>query len=300
MIIDAHSHVHDPLGMHIALLDEAGVDRAVLFGTRPHPERATTLAELREEMALLNTALAGAPAASPADPARMPAIPASAAASPASAGPAPTLAAPAPAPVDNQLVVYQRARRELHDALAAHPDRFIGFGSVPLDQSADEIAAEVEREVVGRGLRGIGELTPPPGQASRIEPVLRAATEHGGLPVVVHGFAPTTANDLATLAALARRYPRVPLVISQLGGSNWLTAIELVRDAPNTYLELSTANVIFAVRLAIAEIPDRTLFGSDAPYGDPVLARATVERVTKPGLLRDQVLGGTFAELLGL
>ena len=66
------------------------------------------------------------------------------------------------------------------------------------------------------------------------------------------------------------------------------------------YLELSTANVIFAVRLAIKEVPDRTLFGSDAPYGDPVLARATVERVTRPGELRDRVLGGTLAELLDL
>jgi predicted TIM-barrel fold metal-dependent hydrolase len=66
------------------------------------------------------------------------------------------------------------------------------------------------------------------------------------------------------------------------------------------YLELSTANVIFAVRLAVTEVPDRTMFGSDAPYGDPVVARVTVERVTKPGELRDRVLGGTFAELLKL
>ncbi len=120
------------------------------------------------------------------------------------------------------------------------------------------------------------------------------------MPVVVHGFAPTTAGDLATLAALARRHPTVPVVVSQLGGLNWLTAIELARDVPNMYLELSTAHVIFAVRLALRELPDRTLFGSDAPYGDPVLARATVERVTGPGPLRDRVLGGTLAELLGL
>ena len=116
----------------------------------------------------------------------------------------------------------------------------------------------------------------------------------------MHGFAPTTTGDLATLAALARRYPAVPLVISQLGGLNWLTAVELVREHSNMYLELSTAYIIFAVRLAINEIPDRTLFGSDAPYGDPLLARATVERVTRPGALRDRVLGGTLGALLDL
>ncbi|MWA00742.1 amidohydrolase family protein [Actinomadura sp. LD22] len=149
-------------------------------------------------------------------------------------------------------------------------------------------------------MNGIGELTPAPGRAGLVEPVLRAARDHGGLPVVVHGSAPTTAEDLETLGGLARRYPRVPLVVSQLGGAHWMRAVELVRDTPNMYLELSTAPIVFAVRVAIAEIPGRTLFGSDAPYGDPVLARMTVERVTSPGETRDRVLGGTLAELLGL
>jgi uncharacterized protein len=79
---------------------------------------------------------------------------------------------------------------------------------------------------------------------------------------------------------------------------DWADAIELVRDTPGMYLELSTANPVFAVRAAIAEIPERTLFGSDAPYGDPLLARLTVERGTRPGQVRDLVLGGTIAGLL--
>ncbi|MEU7695757.1 amidohydrolase family protein [Microbispora hainanensis] len=261
MIIDAHSHVHDPVADHIALLDDAGVDRAVLFPTRTHPERATDLESLRGEMAALDEAIGGR-----------------------ANGPG----------------RYQAAYRELDAALAAHPDRFIGFLSVPLDLPPEHVAEWIDREVAGRGLRGIGELTPPPGQAGLIEPVLRGAADHGGLPVVVHGFAPTTADDLRTLAELARAYPSVPLVISQLGGLHWMDAIALVRDTPSMFLELSTAYLIFAVRLAIAEIPDRTLFGSDAPYGDPALARATVERVTAPGELRDRVLGGTAARLLGL
>ncbi|WP_433633319.1 amidohydrolase family protein [Nocardia sp. CA-120079] len=255
LIIDAHSHVHDPLADHIALLDEAGVDKTIVFMTRPHPERAGNLTELREEMDLLTQALAGG-----GDLGR------------------------------------ETARRELDAAIAAYPDRIIGFASVPLDPpDADAI---VDRDVVGRGLRGIGELTPPPDRAALIEPVLRAATDHDGLPVVVHGAAPTTAADLRTLTALARRYPRVPLVVSQLGGAHWMDAIELVRDTPNMYLELSTASIVFAVRLAIAEIPERTLFGSDAPYGDPVIARITVERATRSPHVRELVLGATAQQLL--
>ncbi|MEV5747394.1 amidohydrolase family protein [Actinoallomurus sp. NPDC052308] len=259
MIIDAHSHVHDPVADHLRLLDDAGVDRAVLFPTRPHPERATDLEGLRREMSVLDRALDGR------------------------------------ATGDDG---YAAAWRELDDALAAHPDRFIGFGSVRLNLSDDEIAAAVERDIVGRGLHGIGELTPPPGGAARIEPVLTAAHDHGDLPVVVHGFAPTTAEDLRTLAAMAARHPSVPLVVSQLGGLNWMTAVELARETPNIYLELSTAHLIFAVRLAVQELPERTLFGSDAPYGDPVVARTTVERVTGPGEVRELVLGGTLLRLL--
>jgi uncharacterized protein len=261
MIIDAHSHVHNPVTDHLTLLDSAGVDRAVLFMTRAHPERATDLATLRTEMAVLYGSLDGKV---------------------------------------NDADTYRAAWAEMDAALAAWPDRFIGFGSVPLTLPAEEIAAAVDSDIAGRGLPGIGELTPPPGQAARIEPVLQASNDHGGLPVVVHGFAPTTADDLRTLAELAGRYPRVPLIVSQLGGLNWMDAIGLVRDTPSMYLELSTANIVFAVRLAISEIPDRTLFGSDAPYGDPLLARATVERVTAPGETRDKVLGGTLATLLGL
>ncbi|GAA3517570.1 amidohydrolase family protein [Actinocatenispora rupis] len=259
MIIDAHGHVHDPASRHVADLTEAGVDRAVLFGTRPHPERATDLAGLRRELGALDAALSG-----------------------------------------ERTDGYAAAYRELDAALAAYPGMFVGFGSVRLDLPADEVAAAVDHDVVRRGLRGVGELTPPPGRADLVEPVLRAAADHGALPVVVHGSAPTTADDLHTLATPSRRYPGVPLIVSQLGGAHWLTAVELVRDTPGLYLELSTAPLILAVRLAVREVPDRTLFGSDAPYGDPVLARTAVERVTRPGALRDRVLGGTAAELLGL
>lgn len=261
MIIDAHGHAHDPVDGHVADLDAAGVDRSVLFGTRAHPERAVDLASLRRELGVLGDALAGRGSS-----------------------------------VDG----YRTAWRELDEALATHPDRFVGFGSVPLDLPEPDLAAVIDREVLGRGWRGIGELTPPPGEAARIEPVLRSASDHGGLPVVVHGFAPTTADDLRTLSRLAVRYPDVPLVVSQLGGLNWMEAIDLVRDTPSMYLDLSTAGVVLAVRLAIREIPERTLFGSDAPYGDPVVARATVERVTGPGEVRDRVLGETLGRLLGI
>ena len=178
MILDAHRHVHDPLDAHLLALDDAGVDRTVLVPARAHPERSTDLDSLRHEMGALERVLAGGSG-------------------------------------DDGFAL---ALRELHEALTAHPDRFLGFGSVPLGRPDAETATRVEREVTGRGLYGIGELTPPPNRAALVEPVLRAAHDHTGLPVVVHGAAPTTAADVRTLAELAARYPKVPLGISQLAG----------------------------------------------------------------------------------
>ncbi len=40
-------------------MDEAGVDKTVLFCTAPHPEKAGTLSELEVEMAVLNKILGG-------------------------------------------------------------------------------------------------------------------------------------------------------------------------------------------------------------------------------------------------
>ena len=265
MIIDAHSHVHDPVQAHLVLMEEASIDRSILFATRPHPERAHDLAGIRREMQTLTAAMSGDAAAR------------------VGSGDG-----------------VEGAWRELTDALASHPDRFIGFRSLRLDQSPAETSNAVEADVVAAGYRGIGELTPPPNRAGVIESVLQAASDYPVLPVVVHGAVPTTEGDIGTLAGLARRYPRVPLVISQLGGMHWLTAIEAALETPNLYLELSTANIIFAIRVAITELPDRTLFGSDAPYGDPVLSRTAIERVTRAGAVRDQVLGGTIGQLLGL
>ena len=53
MIIDSHEHLMLPIEMQIEKLNQAGVDKAILFSTVPHPERAKNLAELRGEMNIL-------------------------------------------------------------------------------------------------------------------------------------------------------------------------------------------------------------------------------------------------------
>jgi predicted TIM-barrel fold metal-dependent hydrolase len=123
---------------------------------------------------------------------------------------------------------------------------------------------------------------------------------HERLPLWVHTFGPLQAADLRHLAALADRFPRVPLILGHLGGVNWLEAIELARPRPQLYLDLSAVFSPLAPQMATQALPERCLFSSDAPYGDPLLARQLIERVVPSPEVRAKVLGGNVAELLRL
>jgi uncharacterized protein len=83
--------------------------------------------------------------------------------------------------------------------------------------------------------------------------------------VLTHGFAPNTAQDLATYADLAARYPSVPLIVGAFGGLNCLQLIDLAHERRNLYADLSSALQVFAVRAAAHEIPEQCLFGSNTP-----------------------------------
>ncbi|WP_242851360.1 hypothetical protein [Clostridium sp. DMHC 10] len=50
MIIDSHAHVVLPVEKHIELMDEAGIDKTILFSTSMHPELAQNLEEYEKEL----------------------------------------------------------------------------------------------------------------------------------------------------------------------------------------------------------------------------------------------------------
>lgn len=99
---------------------------------------------------------------------------------------------------------------ELRLALDTHPETTVGFVNVSLNQPAQEVHAWIARYLAEPEIVGIGELTPAPGAAAQIEPVLHISADRGGVPVLAHGFAPNTSEDLTTYANLAGRYPSVP------------------------------------------------------------------------------------------
>jgi uncharacterized protein len=257
--VDIHAHVTTDVPAQLARMDAAGVDRSVLLMTRVHLEAAADLPRLKAEFARLAGVIGGA--ASPVEE-------------------------------------YAAAMTEIAAALEAHPDRFAGFVNVPLGLTADETASWLADHLARPGVVGIGELTPAPDRAAAVEPVLQVSADHGGVPVLVHGFAPNTPGDLATYAALARRYPAVPLIVGAFGGLHCLQLIDAAAATPNLHIDLSSALQVPAVRAAVATVPEQCLFGSNTPYGDVAAARATVEAAVADPHRRAQVLGGNAQRLL--
>lgn len=257
-VIDAHAHLILPPAAHIQSMDEAGIGKSVLLMSRPHPERATDLHSFKAEMSVLSRVTAGASA-----------------------------------------LGFAGAMAELHATLREWPSRYIGFGGVPMDEPS-RIGSWVSEEIVGRGLKGIGEISPPVGQAALVEPVFQAAADHGGrYPILLHAAAPQTAEDIATYIRLAARYSRVPIIIGQLGGPNWLSTIEAVKEAtPNVFVDLGTPQTWYGPFLAAREIPDRAIFASAAPYGDPLTSRIQVQRATDSREALARIMSGNLLDIL--
>ena len=111
MIVDSHQHVMLPTSMQIQKMNDAGVDKAILFTTIPHVERAAaaTLEAIGAEMQVLYQLLSGS--YSP----------------------------------EARISKMKDTILELNQAIQVAPDRFYGFGPVPLGLSEQATAEWVPR-----------------------------------------------------------------------------------------------------------------------------------------------------------
>lgn len=263
MIIDSHEHVMIPLETQVSKLRDAHIDKAILFCTLPHPEQATTLAELTQEMKVLSSVLQGNHSAAAA---------------------------------------LERDKNQIHElkqAINTYPDMFWGFGKVPLGHSVAETQSWITDEVVAQGFKGIGEFTPGSlEQVQQLETVFQALESFAGLPIWVHTFNPVTAEGIAELKRCVQRHPHVPVIFGHLGGSNWMEVIEFAEHNPSVYLDLSGTFSTMAVSMAIKQLPERCLFSSDAPYGEPALSRQMIEYISPSSSIAAKVLGENIATLL--
>ena len=263
MIIDSHEHLMLPIEMQIEKLNQAGVDKAILFSTVPHPERAKNLAELRGEMNILYKVLAS----------------------------------------ENNKETNREKKKKNNNELAMqmkkYPERFFGFGAVPLCMSEPETSSWIEENILSNEFKGIGEFTPGSDEQIRqLEVIFQAVNNFSNLPIWVHTFNPVTISGIHILMELCEKYPSVPVIFGHMGGSNWIDVIDFAKSHKYVYLDLSAAFASIATRIAISELPERCLYSSDAPYGEPYLYRQLIEFVSPSQEVANMVLGNNILQLL--
>lgn len=263
MVIDSHEHIFLSPKMQLAQMDLAGVDKAILFCSAPHPEKAHNLEELEIEMNALNGILTGA---------------------------------------NTQDATIKRLEKNISEviyAINAYPDRFWGFGAVPLALSLDETIHWIETQIITRPLCGIGEFTPGnEQQISQLETVFQAVKQTKLYPLWVHTFNPVTLSGIKQLMALCEKYPEVPVIFGHLGGSHWIEVLKFAKAHQNIYLDLSAAFTSIDTKMALTELPEKCLYSSDAPYGEPYLYKELIEFVSPSQTIAKMALGENMLSLL--
>ena len=226
MVIDSHEHIMFPTKMQLDKMDEAGVDKTVLFCTAPHPEKAGTLNEIEAEMAALNKILAGS-------------------------------------------------------------------------NTKEDNISRLKKNIAE--VYGIGEFTPgSEQQIMQLETIFQALKNTRIYPVWVHTFHPVTMNGIKCLMSLCEKYPGIPVIFGHLGGSNWMDVIKFAKEHDDVYLDLSAAFASIAAKMALTELPERCLYSSDAPYGEPYLYRQLIEFVSPDKRAAEMALGENISRLLEL
>lgn len=78
--------------------------------------------------------------------------------------------------------------------------------------------------------------------------------------------------------------------------TQWITLYE--SKSGKEKLFRSATFTTLAPTLAIRELPERSLFSSDAPNGNPLVARTMIEQITPDSTVRALVLGKTMARMV--
>ena len=186
-------------------------------------------------------------------------------------------------------------------AAAAHDSDGLGGYVVADPTDLGTTADQLRRYLDSPGILGVkvhGEWTSTP-TASRAMTELFDLLGPVGRPVKIHNMGD---GWDAALGRLARRHPRLPIVIAHGGlGTPSVEGARLVAAHDNVYLELSSSFAhLPTVRAAVAIAgPERLLWGSDAPLLDPAFVLGTYRDAGIPAAAMDRVFWTNAAGLFG-
>ncbi len=118
-------------------------------------------------------------------------------------------------------------------------------------------------------------------------------------PLLVHTWG---AGDVQSLAALALRFPQLPVIVAHSGGQAWREAIQAARQVSNLYLDFCASDLEHGrIERAIAALgPERVLFGTDATLFDPLYMLSCFREASIADEHRPLVMGGNALRLFRL
>lgn len=197
---------------------------------------------------------------------------------------------------------YEFALEEIRSAVAAHPDRLIGYARVNLNDEPRALS-QLRRAFEEYGFRGV-KIHTGLGDGFPTRRFLEMLSEYQR-PLLVHTRPDPEYIDAIT--HVARTYPKVPIILGHGGGfaTYWpgmmkLCALE-AKQIPNLYLD--TAFVLLHQWIALAvEIcgPEKVLFGTDAPGMHPAITLKQIELCHFSDAERALILGDNARRLLGI
>src|SRR5579862_1135550 len=135
-----------------------------------------------------------------------------------------------------------------------HPKRFVGFGSIRLD---DPQAVALVDKFNAAGFRGLGEMSGPLKNYDDKSywPIYERAEKYGMILLFHSGIVmrpnPEVPADISvdrmrptTLDNIARRFPKLTILGAHLGNPDYAWAAEIARWNPNIYFDLSGSTLI--------------------------------------------------------
>lgn len=104
------------------------------------------------------------------------------------------------------------------------------------------------------------------------------------------------------IAALARKFPSVPVIMDHMGWRYYVEgAIDVALSTPNIYLETALVSMPGYIRQAVDRLgADRIIYGSDYPTGHPGSMLEIIKAANLNSIEESQVLGNNLARILKL
>lgn len=210
---------------------------------------------------------------------------------------------------------YRANNDAVIEAVKKYPDRLIGMACFDLNSAG--AAAETQR-CFNEGLKGVGELafykSGIDAEALDVMAPVMDLCREADLPVVIHTNEPVghyypgkTPITLGQIYNLAARYPDNRIVLCHWGGGIFffnLLKKQAKETLKNLWFDTAASPYLFdpviyekAADLAGA---DRILFGSDYPLLKPSRYIKEIEANVQDEALKQKILGGNAAAVLGL